>query len=175
MVCNTCNIEKPVSEYYIVAGRLERKCKECKKIYSKELRIRKSLDESWLQKERDRAKEKWRRLYKSSGRKPSVNQTRKYLKDKRYRDSNKEKKAAWDAVRRSGLKSLSGELHHWSYKKEHQLDVIDITKEIHSLIHSQVVYDKASCMYRRLDNGELMDTKDKHIAFVKSVISLQSG
>lgn len=78
--------------------------------------------------------------------------------------SNKEKKKASLATRR--LNRLVGhELHHWSYKDEHLKDVISLPIEVHRILHTNLIYDKELLCYRTRA-GELLDTKEKHIAFI---------
>jgi len=55
-------------------------------------------------------------------------------------------------------------LHHWSYLKQHRLDVLSLTTMQHALVHRHTIYDQERMMYRRLD-GTLIDSREAAIAY----------
>lgn len=64
--CFKCNIEKPLSEFYVhklmVGGHLG-KCKDCTKNDTKNRTLELSKNPNWVESERDRGREKYHRLY----------------------------------------------------------------------------------------------------------------
>ena len=61
-------------------------------------------------------------------------------------------------------------LHHWSYNQEDWLDVIQLTIKEHNLIHRHLSYIQEKMIYVDKITGELLDTKEKHLEFIKNLI-----
>lgn len=61
-------------------------------------------------------------------------------------------------------------LHHWSYRTEHAKDVIELTTREHGKAHRFLVYDQERMMYRRSDNMELLDTRQRHEEYIHHMI-----
>ncbi len=61
-------------------------------------------------------------------------------------------------------------LHHWSYKPEHQLDVIELTSEHHYIVHRHTIYDQEQMMYRTKD-GVLLDSKESHNLYTSQFLT----
>jgi len=59
--------------------------------------------------------------------------------------------------------------HHWSYNIEHAKDVIFLSRKKHCLIHAFLVYDQKYFFYRRSDTNELLNTREKHEQYIKSL------
>lgn len=143
------------------------KCIECTKkdVSDRESYLRQNFPE-YIDKERERGREKYRRLgYRD--RKPS----RKVKQNSMNNYCNKfpEKIKAKNAS--SHIKSPDGKgKHHWSYNEEHYKDVIFLTPSEHYLIHRYMVYDQERMMYRTLE-GVLLDTRASHLTYFNSVIN----
>lgn len=73
------------------------------------------------------------------------------------------------AAVRGKAKHIKGfEAHHWSYNKEHQTDVIYVRPEEHYVLHRFLTYLPDRMIYQTR-KGEMLDTREKHEAFIKSL------
>lgn len=171
-ICFKCNKEKDIDDFYkhkeMLDGHLN-KCKECTK---EDVNIRyKNLIETnpdFVEKEKIRAREKYFRLEYKEKYKQSSDYKRIVIK--RYREKFPEKTKAYNMVNKKYKAKNGYNNHHWSYREEHWLDFIELTTKEHYKLHRYIVYDQERCMYRRCDNNELLDTKDKHIEYYNSLI-----
>lgn len=117
--------------------------------------LRKKYEENienpdYVEKERERGREKYKRLnYKDKYKMkyPEVKQVSKYLKSR-------------------GVDMDGKEAHHWNYN--HIYSIFILTKRIHKLIHKELVFDELTKMFYH--NGELLDTKEKHRDYIKSIL-----
>jgi hypothetical protein len=164
--CFKCKQDKPLDDFYkhpkMSDGYLN-KCKDCAK---KDVHNRESIlkeDFKWKEKERDRGREKYRRLYIGLGKSNAKSILNYFIK-------YPEKKAAGIACQYLEKEFEGAERHHWSYNEEHYKDVIWLTKKEHMKGHRFLVYDQERMMYRRYDTNELLDTKEIHLEFIKDCI-----
>jgi len=165
-ICLECNIDKPLSEYYthkLMSDGYLNKCKDCTKSRVKKRHHILSKDDSWVKSEQKRHREKYYRLGYKDKHKPTTEQKREIML--RYIEKYPEKHEA--RICSSNIVNTNGHNHHWSYNKEHYKDVIDISEKDHAKAHRFLIYDQERRMYRRFDNSELLDTKEKHIDFIK--------
>jgi len=163
-ICFKCGVQKELSEFYVhpqmADGHLN-KCKECNKKDTKNRQDILRNDPNWLDSERTRGRKKYHRLYIGTGKaKPHNN--------KAWQNKYPEKKIA--SSRSSHVRRPGFEKHHWSYNEPHYKDVVWLTKKHHMKAHRFLVYDQEQMMYRRYDTMELLDTKDRHEAFIKHCI-----
>jgi hypothetical protein len=166
-ICFKCGASKELSEFYphkrMSDGYLG-KCKSCTKSDTKKRTDLLSENPEWLEKEKARCREKEKRLrYK---RKKPTKENRKVICDS-YRNKYPEKHFARQ-ISQHIKTSIGMQKHHWSYKKEHAKDVIELSVSDHAKAHRYLVYDQERMMYRRNDNLELLDSKELHEKFIKS-------
>ena len=157
--CFKCNQQKELCEYYrhlgMSDGRLG-KCKTCTKSDSQKNHNIKRLDPDWVAKERVRHKEKSSRLGYS-----------KYSQKKRdFIKENGGSSGHSTARARLGIIDPDVECHHWSYKKEYQLDVFLLTKRNHKLLHKELTLTKDLIFITNC--GILLNTKEKHRTFIEN-------
>lgn len=165
-ICFKCGINKPLEEFYkhkmMLDGHLN-KCKDCAKMDVKERYDEKILEPEFIEKERKRGREKYRRLYVGTGKAKPENNIRYALKFP--------EKVQAQSMSASLKKPFdNAEKHHWSYNAEHFKCVIWITKQQHKKAHRFIEYDTESRMYKRKDTGELLSTKEQHQAFINYCI-----
>ncbi len=143
--CGVCKGHKAHAEFYLRNGKLTRACKACS---------RESRRISYV---------------KTGGHKNKV-KNNKDLPTVEYKKRYPEKEIA--RVRAKNVRKVPGyERHHWSYLEEHREDVLHINEKYHSLAHKYLKYDAKSMKYRTL-TGRLLNTKDRHMAYVKNTLRI---
>lgn len=169
--CFKCFLEKPLSEYYkhkqMLDGHLN-KCKDCTKKDVRERESKMMEDPDWVEKEKKRAREKYHRLGYRELHKPSFESKKEAIR--KYKDKYPEKVKAKSILSKKKIAKDGYNLHHWSYNEEHYVDVIELSIKDHNKAHRFMIYDQERMMYRRCDNQELLDTRQKHEEYIKFCI-----
>jgi hypothetical protein len=166
--CFKCNELKPLDEFYkhsqMKDGRVN-KCILCNKKEALESYANKKNDPNFIIQERKRGREKHQRLYSGQSKRNYKNQLAWVTK---YPEKLK---ASRKSQSMSKHKPFEGaEKHHWSYNPEHYKDILWLSGKDHKKAHRFIIYDQERMMYRRIDNLQLLDTKEYHEGYIKSII-----
>jgi hypothetical protein len=126
--CFKCGRELPLSEFYkhpqTGDGHLN-KCKECTKNDVHKDYIRKSSDEQWMEKERARGREKFKRLG---------------YKNKTTRTDFPGNENICRMLKVRGYDTKGKEAHHWNYNLPYS--VFLISRRAHHRIHNAVIMSR---------------------------------
>ena len=156
--CFKCGKVKPLSEFYkhpqMGDGYLN-KCKECTKRDVKRDYERKSQDESWMEKERARGRDKYMRL----GYVNAPKKTRSICPE----EANMTRR-----LRSRGLWIKGKEAHHWNYNLPHS--IILLSRKAHHRIHSKITVNHEDKFCYTLD-GKRIETEEQAINVFSSILS----
>lgn len=146
--CFKCGAEKLIDEFYkhpaMADGHLG-KCKECTKNDIHEKYLQNIKNPEYVEKERRRGREKYKRLG--------------YVSLKAVHTEGR------DTARKLRLIIPEGhECHHWNYNLRNDVFIID--RRSHKFIHKYIKFDKASNMFINSYTGELLDSREKHYDFM---------
>lgn len=155
-ICFKCGKEKPVTDFYrhsqMADGYLN-KCKECTKRDEHERYMRNIENPEYVDKERERGREKYRRLY-ADLHKPS---------------SHKENSNTRRDLAKRGIELKGWEVHHWNYNLRR--DVFILTPRQHKKAHAGLVFDADSGCFSH--NGVILDTYEKHRDYLQETIGAE--
>ena len=125
-------------------------------------------DSAWMEKEKERSRQKYHRLNYKEKYKPSAEKKKAIMQ--RYYERYPEKTKS----RSVKVNSVAGfHRHHWSYKPEHVNDILLLSIADHNYLHRHIVYDQERMMYRRSDNNVLLDTKEAHEDYFKKIKTME--
>lgn len=149
--CFKCGVDKPLTEFYkhpaMTDGHLG-KCKNCAKKDVREKYLQNISNPEYVDKERQRGREKYRRLG--------------YVTRETAHVENKQ-----TAKRMKPFIPEDHECHHWNYNLPN--DIFIIARRKHKLIHKYMKFDKETKMFINSETGELLDSREKHYDFIVEV------
>ncbi|MGN0929857.1 MAG: hypothetical protein ACI4N3_04415 [Alphaproteobacteria bacterium] len=152
-ICFKCKRELPITNFYrhpqMYDGHLN-KCKDCTKKDVSSNYFRNIENEDYIEKERQRGREKYHRLYSSLKKKSSHNEnknTRRFLRTK-------------------GINCSGMEIHHWDYNLKN--DIFLLSPRNHKKIHSLLLFDKESKKF--IYKNEIIETKEKHYKIIREIL-----
>jgi hypothetical protein len=162
-ICKECKIEKESIDFYGIQGE----CKECtkKRVKIREENLRQNPE--WLEKEKQRHRDKYYRLQYKEKHKPTSEKKKETME--RYNNRYPEKRKAKNISQRIAPTIKGNELHHWNYNIEYAKDVIELSPKDHAKIHRFMKYDQKTFMYKDL-NGNLLNTREKHEELIDKVL-----
>lgn len=153
--CFKCGRILPITEFYkhpqMRDGHLN-KCKQCTKKDVRSNYIHNIQNEEYVEKERQRGRDKYSRLY-SSGR----------CKKNTHKDSTNTRRYY---VSR-GIDVGENEFHHWNYNRKN--DVFVLSRRAHKFAHYNLLFDPDSGLFSY--KGKLLRTKDEHRAFLEEIFN----
>ena len=147
----------PLSEFYphkLMADGHLNKCKECTKSDVRKNYDFKSADSEWLEKERKRGREKFRRLnYKG--------------KFRNTRDLCPESANISRALRVRGYDTNEKEAHHWNYNEPYSIFLL--SRKAHRRLHQHLIVnvDDKMCY---TENGEMLKSEDQAKVYFESIL-----
>lgn len=149
--CFRCGQILPLSMFYahpqMADGHLN-KFKVCAKEDVHENYMKKIENKEYVEKERARGREKYRRLnYKGIS-----------------RNDYKTKDVRRDFKVKNGNISTSVELHHWNYNE--LKSVIPLDRRVHHRLHNLIELDSEKKIFFVKGTKEMLDTKEKHFRFI---------
>jgi hypothetical protein len=154
--CFRCIKDLALENFYRhsqMADGYSNKCKSCTKSEVKINYAKKSKDPLFIENERERGREKYKRLnYKDR----NWNELKPWTKDNLYKNLSRKLNP------KKGL-----ELHHWNYNDEFLEDVFFIDRKNHKLCHKYLIIDIKLRLFMDLESN-LLDTKQKHYEYLIS-------
>lgn len=156
--CITCKRLLEMESFYIhekmADGHLN-KCKDCIKESTRKRHRMNMNNPEYIQKQRKRGRDKYRRLnYISRG-------SRSNNLPPRYRNLNR-------FLKLRGLDMEEKEFHHWNYNL---LDEgVILSRRNHSLIHNYLEFVQELNIFSY--KGNILDTEDKHIKAIKDIMKI---
>lgn len=155
-ICFKCRRELLISDFYkhpqMADGHLN-KCKECAKADVHDNYLKNLDNPGYVEKERERGRDKYRRLYKG-------------IKHDHSHGGSSARNARAYIERRVGNLPEDVELHHWNYN--FPFKVFQLSRRHHARLHKLIVFDEESQCFSY--KGKLILTKEEHEALIKTVM-----
>lgn len=156
--CFKCGELKPLSEFYKhpkMADGHGNKCKACNKNDVKGNYKENTKDPNWIEKERERGREKYKRLgYKDKYQMP------------RFRN-NQEYKNLHRQVNKAGLLKEGQEIHHWNYNKLNSFLIL--SRSQHKILHQNMELNKDELIYYTT-SGLALKTLKLHVVYARKIL-----
>lgn len=167
-VCFKCGRDLPLSEYYkhsrMADGHLN-KCKECTKKDVHTKYVENAQDPSYVEKERARGRDKYKRLYGNFNpeifdTRPKVRRFEMYSRTSMTRDTRRRVQARYPEL------VLTPDIcvHHWTYSRPYHVYLV--SKKTHTEIHHLTRYIIDCDCFADLTTGEMLDTVEKYSAWL---------
>lgn len=155
--CFICHEIKPLDDFYkeprMKDGHFN-KCKECDKQRMKQRYYNMCFnDPSFIESERERSREKHKRLGYSEKQK-TIRNVKPYKKDQVYVNIHK-------ILSERGLIERHQNAHHWNYSKIN--DVFILSTSDHRFVHTKIRLDESLLLFRDKDNGAVIYNVEDHM------------
>lgn len=148
-ICKKCNQEKHEHFY-----KNDTTCKDCRRRTSRERHEQKSKDPDWIKKERQRQRDKYKRLgYKDK--------QKEWDKDKPWKRTSAYKNLSRDLKIPKGIAA-----HHWCYNDDKLRDVVLMDYSNHKQLHQLLELDLQRRIFKVKATGEYLDTRESHLKFI---------
>lgn len=151
--CFKCGLLLPLTEFYAhpQMGDVHlNKCKRCAKSDVHKNYMKKIENDAYVEKERKRGKDKYKRLH--------------YKRKKCNEYLNISKNTRRDFEVKYGKLQKDIELHHWNYNKPKS--IIPLNARIHSRLHRLITINKRTKTFIVKETGEKLNTMKKHCNFI---------
>ena len=172
--CNICGLDKSVEDFYKKPGGGYRSgCRKCLSKKASQILREKVKTKSDKENARKRSIETYyKRKAAGLSFKRSPEKEREYSNN--YRTKYPEKAKAKDASKKF-LPPIQGvERFFWSYRSEHHGDFFWVKREFRLKLNKLLSYEQKAMLFRRIDNKELLTTKQKFIDFMNETLKNQS-
>lgn len=156
-ICKKCEIEKSLNDFYKhpkTKDGYSPECKECKKEIERNNYSIKANDPEFVKKERQRGREKYKRL--------GYNQRQ---------NAHNENKNTCRFLKTKGINLTGLEIHHWDYNQQN--DVFILNKKAHRLLHKYLSFDKLTSKFHF--QNQLLDTKQKHYEAIEEIFKITNS